>query len=293
MAKRIILAGAHSYLGQKVVEHLRNRADINLLGIISPWGSDSGIITGKGIEYTRADLAKTLTDKLASEIRSADLVLQFAWKRGGTEPEILSTNRSILKNVKEHVTDPEKLVFISSVAASPGAFSGYGRVKFRLANELREWGAVILVTGLIVDKEPRGPYALLSKVVKKSPIAVRFKGASVPVYPITTEDFLLVIDILIDKPLSSGTYRVFGSRPVDLNDMLAAIERKQGRSSVKIPLPYGLTLGGVSLLSKVPLFPSSLSEKLLTFLYKDEEYLAQHTGIPGTEFLDKDIDDLI
>jgi hypothetical protein len=41
------------------------------------------------------------------------------------------------------------------------------------------------------------------------------------------------------------------------------------------------------------LLPSTLGEKLLTFLYKDEEYLATHQTLEGTESIDRPLDEMI
>jgi len=293
VSKRIVLTGAHSYLGQKLLAHFSEKGGYEIAAFITPWAKESSLFANGGIRYIKADLTKPLDEVAAEEVKVADRVLHFAWVRSGSKDEILKVNLSMIENLQIHLSRPEALVFISSVAASPKTLSRYGQTKFEIANQLREFGATILVTGLIVDKEPRGPYELLVKVVKKLPFSVRFTKNSVKVYPIRTDDFLNAIEVVLSEDIATGLYRIYPTRPDDINDFLAELEKKYVRSRLKIPVPYGFSMSSLKALHGVGVLPATLGEKLLTFLYKDDEYLATHATLPGTDGIERPLDEMI
>ena len=291
--RSVVVTGAHSYLGQKLLEHLSAIGGFKIAALITPWANEDGLIHNEGITYFKADLREALQANVAALVRNADRIMHFAWKRGKDEEKVLDDNRRMFENVKEHISSPDKLVFISSVAASPNTLSTYGKTKFKMAQQLSVYGAIILVTGLIVDKEPKGPYKLLVGVVKKFPFSVRFTKNSVKVYPIRTDDFLNGIVTILKEPISSGTYRLYPSDAADINDFLAQLEKRYSRFRVPLPISYGLALGILKSTRRLGVLPATLGEKLLTFLYKDEAYLAMHATLPGTENIDRPLDELI
>jgi nucleoside-diphosphate-sugar epimerase len=291
--KRVVVTGAHSYLGQKLLQHLLNIGGFEIEAFITPWADEAELVEGDGVTYYRVDLREKLPDEAATALSKADHVLHFAWIRGNDEEKVLGGNLKMFENLRGHISSPEKLVFISSVAATPETLSAYGKTKFRAANELAKYGAVILVTGLIVDSEPMGPYKLLVSVVKKLPVSVRFTKNSVKVYPIRTDDFLDGIVTILTRPIASGSYRLYPSNAADINEFLAQLENKYRRVRVPVPVSYKLSMGTLKFLNGKRLLPATLGEKLLTFLYKDEAYLATHETLPGTETLERPISEMI
>ena len=291
--KKVVVTGAHSYLGQKLIEHLTQLGGFDIDAFVTPWSNDNGLLTEANIRYFKVDLRERLDAVAAAAVAEADHILHFAWVRGKDEEEVLSENLSMFDNLKEHISDPQKLVFISSVAASPKTLSTYGRTKFKVAGVLSDYGAVILVTGLIVDKEPKGPYKLLMSFVKKLPLSVRFTRNSVKVYPIRTDDFLNAVVTILTTAVPAGTYRVYPSEAADINDFLAELEKKHRRTRFPFPVSYKLSMGSLKFLRGAGLLPATLGEKLLTFLYKDEDYLSQHKELPGANDFDKPLSEMI
>ena len=292
-SRKVVITGAHSYLGQKLLQHLTDLGGFQISAFVTPWSGNNDLISGPSIEYFKVDLREELKEDAAAAVQAADHVLHFAWVRGKEEEKVLTENLLMFDNLKEHIAEPRKLVFISSVAASPETLSTYGQTKFKAANALSSYGAVILVTGLIVDKEPKGPYKLLVSVVRKLPLSVRFSRDSVRVYPIRTDDFLNAIVAVLTEAVPSGTYRVYPSDAADINDFLAELERKHPRARLPIPVSYKLSMVSLKVFRRIGLMPAALGEKLLTFLYKDDEYLAQHKQLPGGIDLDRPLSEMI
>ncbi len=292
-AKKIALTGAHSYLGQKLLSHLIEIGGFDVASFITPWAKDSQLVSGNGIRYIKFDLTQGLSAEAATSVREAERVLHFAWIRGRDEDEVGKSNLAMIENLQEHLSRPDALVFISSVAASPETLSRYGRTKFKLANRLVSDGAIVLVTGLIVDKEPKGPYKLLVDVVKKFPLSVRFTRNAVKVYPIRTDDFLNGVMTLLTQPVPSGSYRLYPSNAADINEFLEKLEMKYRRRRLRLPVNYRLSMSTLRYLTRFGLLPATLGEKLLTFLYKDEAYLASHRKLDGTDAVDRPLDEMI
>jgi len=291
--KKIVLTGAHSYLGQKLLSHLLQIGGFEVAAFITPWAESDGLVSGDCVRYLKADLTQELPEEAANAVHVAGRVLHFAWIRGKNEDEVLESNLTMLANLQKHLARPEALVFISSVAASPNTLSRYGRTKFTIANKLLDDGAIVLVTGLIVDKVPKGPYKLLVDVVKKFPLSVRFTANSVKVYPIRTDDFLSAITTVLNVDLRSGSYRVYPSNAADLNEFLEQLEKKYRRGRLRLPVSHKLSVSSLRGMHQVRLLPPTLGEKLLTFLYKDDEYLATHRTLEGTESIDRPLDEMI
>lgn len=292
-AKKIALTGAHSYLGQKLLSRLLDTGGFDIAAFITPWASEEGLVTGDGIRYLKADLTQELPAEAAAAVSEAERVLHFAWIRGKDENEVIKSNLVMIENLQKYLSRPDALVFISSVAASPETLSRYGRTKFKIAGKLVSDGAIVLVTGLIVDKEPKGPYKLLVDVVKKFPMSVRFTRNSVKVYPIRTDDFLNGIMTILNQPISAGSYRLYPSNAADINEFLEKLEAKYKRGRLPLPVNYRMSMSALRAFHSIGLLPATLGEKLLTFLYKDEAYLASHQTLDGTEAVDRPLDEMI
>ena len=76
--KKVVLTGAHSYLGQKLLSHLSSIGGFEVSAFITPWAKEGGLVSGQVIKYVRADLTRSLLDETANLVREADRVLHFA-----------------------------------------------------------------------------------------------------------------------------------------------------------------------------------------------------------------------
>jgi uncharacterized protein YbjT (DUF2867 family) len=290
---RVVVTGANSYIGQKFIADAIAGGYADLQPVITPWADESGLIQAEGLTYLRADLTGELPADVAEAIRDAGAVVHLAWIRGADEQKILASNVAMLENILSHMSDPARLIFISSVSASPETLSVYGKTKYVTAGKVLAAGGVVVVTGLIVDDVPMGPYKLLADVVRKFPLSLRFTPGSVKVYPIRTQDFLAGIRELLTTPVPTGSYRLFPADAVDINAFMGRLEQRYPRGRIKVPVSYSLAMAGLKGLRATRLFPPSLMEKLLTFLYKDEAFLSSHKKIAGTEALERPVEELI
>jgi hypothetical protein len=98
---------------------------------------------------------------------------------------------------------------------------------------------------------------------------------------------------VVNEDLPSGSYRVYPSNAADINEFLEQLEKKHMRGRVRVPVSYKVSIGGLRGMHRARLLPPTLGEKLLTFLYKDDEYLATHRTLKGTESIDRPLDEMI
>lgn len=276
MSATVVVTGANSYLGQLAVRYLNERTDMRVVAVCSPRFSADD----QGDGSHTADLTQPLSSSLQHEIEMADRVIHFAWVRGKRFDDILRQNRTMIDALLQPLASPDRFTLVSTVAADPQAVSTYGRSKYVTMNELAERGGTSVVCGLVVDLQPRGPFALLSKCVRSFPIAVRCPGGGPPVYPVHAQDIGPACETVARTRLEAGHYRLY-SDAIRFNDFLRIIERLHPRARLPLPLPAGSIVKLTSLLRVLRLLPSSLADKVMTFLHKNEDYLASHRAIDG------------
>ena len=276
----VVITGGHSYLGQKFISHLIKSEDIQIKAVITPWAHEEGLVREpERLRYLKADLTGAASYELREALKAADRIFHLAWLRGPNLSRVLEANQKMIDNLKDYVSEPESFCFISSVAASPETLSTYGKAKFQIAQRVIAAGGTVLVTGLIVDDEPRGPYKLLVDVVKSMPLAVRAAPGRIMVYPLKCEDLVAGLTHFVRSDAPAGSYRLFPSTPVDFNELIASIEKQFPRKRIKVRFSYALVMASIKALRGLRLPPAQLHEKLLTFLYKDENYLRKHMKI--------------
>lgn len=284
--RRVVLTGGHSYLGQKFIGHLLNSKDVRIDAIITPWANEEGLVKQpERLRYIKADLTKPVSDELREALGSADQVVHFAWIRGSNLAQVLEANQQMIDNVSSYLNDPKSFCLISSVAASPETPSTYGQAKFKISQRVLESGGTVLVAGLIVDDEPKGPYKLLVDVVKALPLSVRAAPGAIKLYPLKAVDFVEGLAAFLRTYTTAGSYRLFPATPVDFNEMISSLEMKFPRKRMPVRFSYRLAMAAIKTLRGLHVPPMSLHEKLLTFLYKDENYLRSHQRIEGFQEL--------
>jgi uncharacterized protein YbjT (DUF2867 family) len=278
MPERIVVTGASSYLGRRVVERLALTRGAEIVALCSPRAGESNSGSNPRIRYIRASLAEPLPLPVFEALRTADRVLHFAWDRRGDATGSIETNAAMVENLLA-VCRPDAFVFVSSVAGAPDAASAYGRHKHLLAERVRAAGGSVFVPGLVVEDPPAGPYAILTKVVAKLPLAIHFTLGAPQVYPVTMDRLLDMAEVVADPRLARGSWRGF-DEPVSINAFLRSIEARHLRARVPVPVPTRLLLSVARIVKRLPLPTRAYCDKILTFLQKNDEHLATICPLP-------------
>ena len=164
--RRVVITGAHSYLGSRAVAHLLQVADCEIYALVTPWAErvDKGGESDR-LHYLSVDLTQALAPEVVSVLASADRVLHLAWVRGRTLHRISRINEDIIDRLMTPISEASRFYFMSSVAAGPRAVSTYGRAKWEGARLVAAKGGNVLVCGLVVEARPRGPYKVICNLV--------------------------------------------------------------------------------------------------------------------------------
>jgi len=278
--KTIVVTGANSYLGGVVVASLRARTPHRIIALVSPRATPPADGDAQ-LRWLRADLAHPLASEVAAALHGADCVFHFAWARTGSPADMRNDNRAMIEHLTGAMPDAARFWFISSASASPRPMSTYGATKHDAAQLVRRLGGGVLVCGLVVESNPaRGPYRLLRRHVARSPFALRLTHGEPLVFPLQLADLGEAIVHVAGSTLPPAGYRMF-SRPVGFNAFIGFVEQLHPRKRVPLALPASLLLKGAALAKRTHVFPARICDQVLTFLYKDAEYLLGHDELPG------------
>ena len=287
MDKTIVITGANSYLGRMVVRMLLRTTDYYIIAVCSLRINEIPEERDR-IKYFRSDLSQPLSDELSENISQANWVLHLAWARGQSLEGVSKENFAIIDNIFSVLSHSAKFCFISSVAASPEAKSTYGKAKYMAMQQVGDKGGISLVLGLVAGKPAGGAFRILLKFVKYFPISFRLKKNIPKVYPLNIDNLFSAIKVVLETDGLQGQYRLFGEG-LSLNVFFEILEKKYPRPRLSIRLSTNFFLKAIIFIDNIPFFPRNITQKLITFLFKNEVYLAQHRLIPG---FDSDLDSL-
>ena len=90
---------------------------------------------------------------------------------------------------------------------------------------------------------------------------------------------------MVRTRIEPDTYKVFATEPINFNRILAFLEKKFPRSRLPIRIPVALVTGAAHFAQflRVPLV-SEFVNKVLTFIYKDTEFLSGIATLPSVRF---------
>ncbi len=280
---RIVITGAGSPVGRKVVERLLREPELEIEAWVSTSARHAVPASMARCTWRAVDLQQTLSVEAAAVIARCDTLLHLAWVRSPDASNAIAANTSMIRNLAQHMRDPSALRVVSSVSSGPRARSAYGRAKYA-ANQLAvEIGAAALLLGLIVEAHPKsGPFKMLAGFVRKLPVRIRFIDRDPNIYPVREGDAMELLTTFATGHELRGLFRGF-SPPLGINRFLAAIEAAHPRSRVPLPM-FATPLQAVAgFASRLQLPGSAILDKVATILYKDDDYLLSAPSLPGPE----------
>ena len=276
MRKNIIINGASGYLGMRIVKTLAIDDNLNIIGLASPRYEDSGHFKDyRNVKIIKVDLNKKLSSEICDHLKFADKIFHLAWIRLNDFANETFTNWNITKNLLNEIPNKSNFIFFSTVAASPKAISNYGKTKYEISKFLYDKGCCILVCGLVIEKNPtKGPFKILKKLITQFPFSINFKNGGPPVYPIMIEDISHSVKSLINENTYKKNYKLFND-PIPMTKFLKLIERLGNQKIFSFTINHMNILRVFYVLRKLRLIPLKIYEKIVTFLYKDSEYLSK------------------
>jgi NADH dehydrogenase len=235
MTARILVTGAHGYIGARLTEKLRE-AGHDVVTLCN-WR------LGEAVTFNPAPHAII---HLAHDWKNDDANLR------GTAL-LLSASRS---------AGVKRLVLASSVAARPDALNRYGRVKAAIEATLTGPGEVAARIGMVYGGEPRAQWGMLTRLAKLPILPMLYPGAQVQ--PIHLDDLVEGLMRLATRERLEGRSYTLAGAPVAFGEFLRRLGRiRFGRAPLLIPIPSGLALALVDLAARVPGLPKVDRERIL------------------------------
>ena len=238
----IVLTGAHSGIGQLLIKELISEK-IRVFGIVSPWGiTDDLELCDDLVEYVKIDLSKTIPEKFMKLFQDTELLVHFAWARPNNSFKAIAANKEIFENLSTLLNDKSKIIFMSSVCATPINLSNYGKAKYHISQFIKEYQCVEIITGLLISKPAIGPFELLNKFIKK--FHIKFLFIQSPLCLVSSID--QVMDVTMNAILrfnnSNAIFKAYDPQPVPLNVIINNILKCKNIISIPLLIPTKLTL---------------------------------------------------
>ncbi len=270
---KIAITGANSYLGQYISKFLLENSNFELILIHSHNANESSFIESDRVLNFKVDLTSEFSVELKEILKQTDKLFHFAWIRGKNTNEIIELNKKMIKYLISAIEIPEKLFFISSVSGTPNSKSDYGKTKYHLLKFVEQEKANSIILGLVIESNPqKGPYKMLLKVAKTLPISFRFSKNEPFVFPIHIEIFSNNMLKIINENNDKQFYTIF-ENPVKFNNFMEKIETHFPKRRLKFKMNANLLLKIAFFGKKVKIMPRKISDQILTFFYKDEDFL--------------------
>jgi nucleoside-diphosphate-sugar epimerase len=230
--KQVVITGASGYIGRYLVAGVRAR------------GWRVAAATRRRPVMGDIDwIPYALEDEVRAEMfPAAAIVVHLAANNAlashaDEQRELLAAQRLLVVAQERRL----RFIFVSSQTARPDAPTAYGRVKWRIEQEVRAGGGLIIRPGLVYGGVPEGVFGQLCLLVRGS----RFLPALLPsprVQPIHVMDLTEgILRIVEHDDLPSGEYNFADPKPMAFTHVLRTIAIARVRHfRVYVPLPVAV-----------------------------------------------------
>ena len=280
-ARAVVITGATGYIGARLVALARAQGRA-----ITVLARSAAAI--EGVRIVSWSLGDGLpTDALTPGVPAADhalIHLAHDWRnRSDTGEEgglNLSGTRTLLQSAR--AAGLSRLVFVSSQSAREDAANIYGRVKWRIEQELQSYGEVAARVGLVYGGKMQAQYGLLSKLTKLAPVLPMIDPWR-EVQPIHLDEVCRGLLLLADGE-QTGWVGLAGPVPIRFGRVLQALARElHGKSLPIVPVPLRLALLACDVSAAVPVGPTVDRERVLGLAGTRAMPCAEHLAALGLE----------
>jgi len=254
--KTILIIGSNSPLARKFIAHTINK--FNIIG-----ATTSDFDNKINIEWVNIEQS---IFKLKQKLTSTDVVINFSWSRTNNL-ENIRLNKFLI----EHKKKSTKLIFISSISASPKSRSHYSKNKFLVSELIKTNNETNVMLGL-VDHQGSAQINQLIKIITLLPFSLRFSYNFFNIYLIHQHSFLMKLEELLLTDKKGGNYAMYDNI-LGINDFIEFLETKHViKKKISITCPVFLIKFFLLFINIIPI-KISLFDKLFTFIYKDVKWI--------------------
>ncbi len=242
--KKIVLTGAAGLVGQNLTLQMRDREDIELVGVDKhPANCAIYRKVHEGVELVEADLAEP--GDWADSFSGADtLILNHAQIGALSEAPFIANNVTATRNVLEaaEANGIRKIVHISSSVVNSRADDFYTRSKTEQEQMVLDSGipVVVLRPTLMFGHFDRKHLGWLARFMKRQPIFPVPGNGQYIRQPLYAGDFCRIIEACIDDFQPGGIFDISGQEKIAYIDLIRTLKEACGARARILRIPYGL-----------------------------------------------------
>ncbi len=155
-----------------------------------------------------------------------------------------------------------RLVFVSTILASPDAPSYYARSKYGLEQLFDPARDAVVRPGLVIGRDGQGLFQQLLDNMRRLRVVPLFGGGRQPLQTVHADDVSAAVARVLERDLA-GAFNVAEPDPPTLGAFLRMMAARLGIRCLFVPLPFGPTLAGLRAIEALRLPFPLRSENLL------------------------------
>jgi nucleoside-diphosphate-sugar epimerase len=269
------VTGASGYVGSRLASHLASTG----------WQVKALVRSGSSL---RDEPPAVVPFELAAgpargTFDGVDALVHAAYDFGQTRwKDVVRVNvdgsRRLLQAARE--ANVRRIVFVSTVAAFPGARSMYGRAKLEVERMALDAGAVVVRPGLVWGPQGAAMFGALRRAIERLPIVPLPAPPELPLTVVYEDDLALFLGRLLEDWPDPGE-RLFvaaAEQVLTFGELLRSLsaDKDAGPRFLAVPwLPVWRALQVLEAFGFKPPFPS---DRLLSLVTTDREPLTRASG---------------
>jgi nucleoside-diphosphate-sugar epimerase len=269
------VTGASGYVGSRIASHLVGAGwSVRALCRSAP-------PLGEGrVTHVHFDLATGPTPEMLTGV---DALVHAGYSFDHTRwSDIARVNiegsRRLLAAAKDAEVD--RVIYVSTTAAFPGAQSMYGRAKLESEWLALEFGAVVVRCGLVWGRDGGAMFGALRSVIERLPIVPLAAPADLEIALVCDDDLVVFIERLLDAwpEASERLFVAAASRSLTLVELLRSLSPDARARRRFVPIPWVLAWLVLRSLERLGVTPPFRSDSLLSLIRCDNNPLVRATG---------------
>jgi nucleoside-diphosphate-sugar epimerase len=269
------ITGTSGYVGSRMANHLAN-AGWNIRAFSRSGGSSEKHI---GLTQVHFELGGELAP---GAFDGVDALVHPAYDFSATRwPDIERINvegsRRLFTAARKAEVD--RIVYVSTLAAFPGARSLYGRAKLEIERAAMGVGAAIIRPGLVWGPRGAAMFGALQRVVERLPIVPLIVPAGLELTMVHEDDLASLVERLLDL-WPQGSEKLFvaaSGQTLTFVELLRSLALRADKQPRFVRLPWPVVWLGLWALETVGATPPFRSDSLVGFVSIDDRPFTRAT----------------
>lgn len=210
------------------------------------------------------------------------MAYDYSWTRWADIERVnVQGTRRLLAAAREAGID--RIVYMSTIAAFPGARSLYAHAKLACEQSALEAGAAVIRPGRIWGQQGTSSLGILQSAAERLPVVPLPVPGTFDLFFTHEQDLAALVAALLDRwPAGSGKLYVAAAEDsIEFAELLRRLALKAGRRPRLIQLPWRSVRQGLKLLEGLGLHPPFGSDGILTLAESDSHPFARATDSTG------------